>query len=131
MNKFVWQIVDTEFPRRCTQISFIIEKTLHITVNTCNKSVRTNVELPSVYKQRVWDILLHYACTLLGMSRLLNNFCYFSIIIADWDTLAPISILTRFNYPNIGLFPLCTFKLLSESNELLVIKTWLYMESDG
>jgi hypothetical protein len=130
MNKLVRQIVDTKFARRCTQIPFIIKVTFHIAVYARHQTIWTNVELTSVYKQRVWNVLLHYACTLLGMGGLLDNFCYFSVVVADWDALAPISIFTWFYNPNIWLFPCCTLKLLCESNELLVIKTWLNMECD-
>ena len=44
---------------RCPQVALFIDVDLHVTIDSCDQHVRSDVELASVDQQRVMDILLH------------------------------------------------------------------------
>lgn len=129
MDQFVGQVVDCELPGWRSEITLVVEIAFHISVNTRNCCIGADVKLSLVYKQGVADVLLNDAGPLLWFSGVVDESSDLVVVLADWDALASVGILTGFNDPNISFCSCISIVVWFKSKKFWILKATFDMES--
>ena len=90
----------------------------------------SDVELPPVNEQRIVDVLLQDAGTLLGLRTFLYNTLYFIKVFGNLDAYAPVRILSWLQNPDIMSFLGGLLVICGELGEQRIVYAFLDMESD-
>ena len=106
MDVLVVYFVNVVFPARCSDVGIFIEVAFQVSINRSEETVPPYVEFPFMDQQRVVYVFLNYKCSILSFRwtwSLLNNSFNVVNILGNFNTVASISIFSRFDYPHILL----------------------------
>ena len=102
MNKSISNILKIEILATGPKVSFIVPITLEVAVNCSQQSVAPYVKLPVLIKKRLFNIFLDNVGPLLPVNiSVRNDFLNLWKFLANLDATTSVSILTRFDYPNL------------------------------
>lgn len=120
MNEFILYIINIKLFTTCSDICIIIEIPLEHSINTSQHSIASEIKFPIINKQRIINIFLYNECSILSqwinsslrynLSNLMQSRTYI-------NSIAPISILSGFNNPNI----LLNFIFSFDSSDFIIL----------
>ena len=101
MNELVLKITKEVFSARCSQITFIINVNLQISINCGCKYIRTNIKLSAMNEQWIVNVLLNDAGPAAIYGRLLYNSLDLIILLCNLNSMTSVGVLTRLDDPNV------------------------------
>ena len=104
MHKFVGQVFYAELSARRSEIALFVEVGFIVAIDTRDQCIRPNVELPTVYEQRIRYVFLNDAGPSFWGSGLFNDLSNVWVVFRHRNSITSVGVLTRLYDPNVLVF---------------------------
>jgi hypothetical protein len=84
-----------------SQVAFIVDVRLQVSIHCRAKYIGTNIKLSAVYEQRIVDVLLNYARPAAICRRVLHDALDLIVFPRNLNTMPSVGVLARLDDPNV------------------------------
>ena len=101
VNELVLELAEYVLSARRSQVAFVVDVNLQITIHCGTEHICTDVELSAMDKERIVDVLLDDACSAAIGRRLLHNLLNLIIFTRHLNTMTSVCVFSWLDDPNV------------------------------